>query len=85
MKYGIFTMNAQDIARLREACDRTERPAELGTIEVTASVKGRLGKARVESLQEAGVDRLMLLPRPGVHDEALVRWVEESATELGIG
>ena len=84
MKYGIFTMNAQDIARLREACDRTERPAELGTIEVTASVKGRLGKARVESLQEAGVDRL-LLPRPGVHDEAPVRWVEEGATELGIG
>lgn len=77
------TTIAAQIRELNEISEATERPPERGPIEVTASVKGDLDLTRIEHLEAIGVSRLMLLPRPGVAGEGLVRWIEETAVRLG--
>lgn len=70
------------IAELRRLHMQIDRPEELGQLEITVSVKGELDEDRVERLAEAGVHRLVIVPRPGVHDSDLVRWVEQLGKRL---
>lgn len=73
----------RQIDEIRSTCAVVGRPAHLGDLEITASVKGPLDRSRVARLDDLGVHRLMLIPRPGVHHHGLVRWIEEIGTELG--
>ncbi|MBM3684791.1 MAG: LLM class F420-dependent oxidoreductase [Actinobacteria bacterium] len=54
---------AEQIAGLRRAAERYERPAELGRLEITVTPRGRVDAAMVERFAELGVDRLVLTPR----------------------
>lgn len=47
-------------------------------------MKNRLTPDRVAHLESIGVDRLILLPRPGVRDDGLVDWIHDSAKDLGL-
>ena len=54
---------AEQIAGLRRAAERYERPAGLGRLEITVTPRGRVDAAMVERFAELGVDRLVLTPR----------------------
>jgi probable F420-dependent oxidoreductase len=67
--YGLTPEDATaSIAALRRAADRVERPDELGELEISVTPRGRLTPERVEAFAAAGVDRLVVLARPGVDD-----------------
>ncbi len=59
---------ADDIAALRRIADGVERPAELGTLEISITPRGRLTPADLEAYASMGVDRLIL--QPGGHRSA---------------
>ncbi len=48
-----------------------DRPADLGTLEITVTPRMRPSREMVEQFQELGVDRLVLLPNGGTADEIL--------------
>ena len=67
--YGLAPEDATaSIAALRTAADRVERPDELGELEISVTPRGRLTPERVAAFAAAGVDRLVVLARPGVDD-----------------
>jgi probable F420-dependent oxidoreductase len=75
---------AGDLDGLRRAAGEVERPARLGTLEVTAMPLGPVGAAEVRRYAELGVDRLVLRPEawePGVSadPEGVVRFLERHA------
>jgi len=49
---------------LRGAADQVERPAGLGTLEISVTPRGRLTPALATAFAEAGVDRLVALASP---------------------
>jgi len=63
------------LAGLKEAADAVERPAELGSLEITVTPRGRLDAAAVEAFVAAGVDRLVMntagTTEPGVVAERM--------------
>jgi probable F420-dependent oxidoreductase len=67
--YGLTPEDTEaSIAALRAAAERVERPADLNDLEITVTPRGRLTPERVEAFAAAGVDRLVVLARPGVDD-----------------
>jgi probable F420-dependent oxidoreductase len=48
------------LAGLKEAADAVERPADLGTLEISVTPRSRLDEATLEGFTTAGVDRLVL-------------------------
>jgi probable F420-dependent oxidoreductase len=67
--YGLTPEDAAaSIAALAEAAERVERPEHLGELEISVTPRGRLTSERVEAFAAAGVDRLVVLARPGVDD-----------------
>lgn len=50
---------------LERASELHERPTELGKLELTVTPVGPFDRKRVEQYVELGVDRLVVLPRPG--------------------
>lgn len=70
---------AADIAGLREAAERHERPASLGPLEISITPTRRLGPGDLEAYAELGVDRLIL--QPGWHrsTDEILAYVEEYA------
>ncbi len=68
-----------DLARLSEAADRYERPAELGRLEVSITPARRPGPDDVAAYAELGVDRLIL--QPGWHrgEDEVLAYVEANA------
>ena len=73
----------RQLAALRQESDRSGRPAHLGKLEITVSLRGDLDLARIERMADLGVHRLVILPPAGVHDDELRRWVEDLARRIG--
>jgi hypothetical protein len=55
---------AESLAGLRAAAADTERPAELGELEITVTPRGRLTPETAAAFSELGVDRLVPFPPP---------------------
>jgi probable F420-dependent oxidoreductase len=73
------------IAALRDTAKRHARPAELGRLEisVTPPSYGVPDKATLGAYAAAGVDRLILRPRPEMDAPALERFAAEAGRALG--
>jgi alkanesulfonate monooxygenase SsuD/methylene tetrahydromethanopterin reductase-like flavin-dependent oxidoreductase (luciferase family) len=74
------------VAALREAGQRHRRPAELGALEISVTPPGYdvPDKAMVEAYAQAGVDRLILRPRPDMDAPALEQFAAEAGRALGL-
>jgi probable F420-dependent oxidoreductase len=55
---------AASLAGLRAAADRTQRPTELGELEISVTPRGRITPERAAAFAELGVHRLVPLPPP---------------------
>ena len=84
---------AERLSKLREVAKSTERPASLGRLEITITPPGAIDRDTARRYEDLGVDRLVLIrdpfeasnpPSPAA-DEAILRFLEEQAGELGIG
>ena len=58
------------MAGLRSAAQTVARPADLGDLEITVSPRGQLTKEAAAAFAEAGVHRLVVLPRPAADGAA---------------
>jgi len=76
----------KSIAALGEAAKKSQRPAELGTLEISITPPGfdTPGKTLLEAYAAAGVDRLILRPRPEMDAAALERFAAETGRALGL-
>ncbi|PYN33857.1 MAG: LLM class F420-dependent oxidoreductase [Candidatus Rokuibacteriota bacterium] len=87
--YG-FGMSVDDtqkvLASLREAAKKHSRPAELGRLEISITPPGYdvPDKATIDAYAAAGVDRLILRPRPEMDAAELVRFAAETGRALGL-
>jgi probable F420-dependent oxidoreductase len=63
---------AASVAALRAAAESVERPVGLGDLEISVTPRGRLTPEHVDAFAAAGVDRLVVLARPGVDDPLAV-------------
>jgi probable F420-dependent oxidoreductase len=74
------------VAALREAARKSSRPAELGTLEISATPPSYdvPDRATLDAYAAAGVDRLILRPRPDMDAAALERFAAETGRALGL-
>lgn len=68
----------QSIAGLRKAAESTERPTELGELEISVTPRIPLDRDTLLRFQDLGVDRVVSL-MPGRDEEKLLRIVDELA------
>ncbi|GAA0269631.1 TIGR03619 family F420-dependent LLM class oxidoreductase [Cryptosporangium japonicum] len=77
---------AATVTQLAELADNLDRPAELGTLEISVTPSGRtpLDATLVAAYAEAGVDRLIVSPPGRVRrdQEALLRFVRDTPAAL---
>ena len=75
------------VEMLVEAGRKHARPAELGRLEISVTPPGYdvPDKAGVEAYAAAGVDRLILRPRPEMDAAALERFAADAGRRLGLG
>jgi probable F420-dependent oxidoreductase len=74
---------AASIAGLKAAAQETERPSELGELEITVAPKGMPGPDEVRRFEDLGVARLTLLPKGRSGPvERMVQFIDESAERL---
>jgi probable F420-dependent oxidoreductase len=87
--YG-FGMSVDDtqkvLASLRETAKKVSRPAELGRLEISITPPGYdvPDTATRDAYAAAGVDRLVLRPRPDMDAAALERFAAETGRALGL-
>ena len=87
--YG-FGMNVEDsqkvVVVLHETAKKVSRPAELGRLEISITPPGYdvPDKATRDAYAAAGVDRLVLRPRPDLDATALERFAAETGRALGL-
>ena len=87
--YG-FGINVEDtqkiVATLRDIAKKHSRPAELGRLEIIVTPPGFdiPDKATLDAYAAAGVDRLILRPRPEMDAAALERFAAETGRALGL-
>ena len=87
--YG-FGMDVEEtrksIAALGDAGKKSQRPAELGKLEISITPPGFdiPDKRLQDSYAAAGVDRLILRPRPEMDAAALERFAAETGRSLGL-
>jgi probable F420-dependent oxidoreductase len=76
----------KSIAGLREAEAKVPRPADLGPLEISITPPGYdvPDKALIDEYTVAGVDRLILRPRPDMDAEALERFAADAGRALGL-
>jgi probable F420-dependent oxidoreductase len=67
---------------LREAAARHERPAELGTLEISVTPRGTPDPDTAARFAEMGVDRLVLMPRPALDEAGLLDYVGRAGETL---
>jgi probable F420-dependent oxidoreductase len=72
------------VTALRETAQKHARPTELGVLEISVTPPdfGVIDKATVDAYANAGVDRLVLRPRPDADAPALERFAEEAGRTL---
>jgi len=87
--YG-FAIGVEDtqkiVATLRDTAKKHARPAELGRLEISVTPPSLdvPGKATIDAYAAAGVDRLILRPRPEMDAAALERFAAETGRALGL-
>jgi len=87
--YG-FAIGVEDtrkiVATLRETAKTHARPAELGRLEISVTPPSLdvPDKATIDAYAAAGVDRLILRPRPDMAAAALERFAAETGRALGL-
>ena len=87
--YG-FGLNVDEtqkfVAALRETGKKHSRPAELGRLEISVTPPSLdiPDKATLDAYAAAGVDRLILRPRPEMEAAALERFAAEAGRALGL-
>ena len=87
--YG-FSMSVDDtqkvLAALRDTAKKQSRPAELGRLEISITPPGFdvPDRATIDAYAAAGVDRLVLRPRPEMDADALERFAGEAGRALGL-
>ncbi|HUO65798.1 MAG TPA: LLM class F420-dependent oxidoreductase [Terriglobales bacterium] len=76
----------KSIAALGEAAKKSQRPAELGKLEISITPPGFdiPDKTLLGAYAAAGVDRLILRPRPEMDAAALERFAAETGRALGL-
>ena len=76
----------KSIAALRDAAKKVSRPVELGRLEISITPPGfdLPDRATVDSYAGAGVDRLVLRPRPDMDAGALERFAADAGRALGL-
>jgi probable F420-dependent oxidoreductase len=76
----------QVLGALRDAGKRHPRPADLGRLEISVTPPGYgvPDRATLDAYAGAGVDRLILRPKPDMDAPALERFATEAARELGL-
>jgi probable F420-dependent oxidoreductase len=85
--FGLDVAETQKfVAALREAGKKHARPAELGTLEISVTPPGYdiPDKASLHEYAAAGVDRLIVRPRPEMDAAALERFAVEAGHALGL-
>ncbi len=87
--YG-FAISVQDtqkiVATLGDTAKKHSRPAELGRLEISITPPSFdvPDKATIDAYAAAGVDRLVLRPRPDMDAAALERFAAETGRALGL-
>ena len=87
--YG-FAIGVEDtqkiVATLRDTAKKHARPAELGRLEISVTPPSLdvPDKATIDAYAAAGVDRLILRPRPDMDAAALERFAAETGRALGL-
>ena len=76
----------KSVTALREAGQKYSRPTELGTLQISVTPPGYdvPDKAMLDDYATAGVDRLILRPRPEMDAPALERFAAEAGRTLGL-
>jgi probable F420-dependent oxidoreductase len=85
--FGISVDDTQKIVTtLRDTARKHSRPAELGRLEISVTPPGFdvPDKATLDAYAAAGVDRLILRPRPELDAAALERFAAETGRALGL-
>jgi len=85
--FGLDIAETQkSVAALREAGKKVSRPVELGRLEISITPPGFdvPDKATVDAYAAAGVDRLILRPRPEMDAAALERFATDAGRTLGL-
>jgi probable F420-dependent oxidoreductase len=76
----------KSVDALREAGKKSRRPAELGTLEISVTPPGFdvPDRAALDAYAGAGVDRLILRPRPDMDVATLERFAADTGHTLGL-
>jgi alkanesulfonate monooxygenase SsuD/methylene tetrahydromethanopterin reductase-like flavin-dependent oxidoreductase (luciferase family) len=76
----------KSVSGLRDAEKRVSRPAALGRLEISITPPGYdvPDRATVDAFAAAGVDRLILRPRPDMDAAALERFATDTGRTLGL-
>jgi probable F420-dependent oxidoreductase len=85
--FGLDAAETQkSLAGLRDAAKNYPRPADLGPLEISITPPGYElpDKTTVDEYRAAGVDRLILRPRPDMDAAALERFAAETGRTLGL-
>jgi probable F420-dependent oxidoreductase len=83
--YG-FALNvdatAQAVEGLRRAADQVARPAQLGSLELSVTPRGRVDRAVAERFAALGVHRLILLPPRDADAGGIEKFIAATAEDL---
>jgi len=85
--FGLDVSETQKlVAALRDAGKKHSRPAELGRLEISVTPPGYEvpDTATLDAYAVAGVDRVILRPRPDMDASALERFTAETGRTLGL-
>ena len=76
----------KSVSALQDAAKRVSRPAELGRLEISITPPSFdvPDKAMIDAYAAAGVDRLVLRPRPDMDAPALERFASDTGRVLGL-
>lgn len=91
--YGFFQdvdSTAAVLHTLDELADEVDRPAGLGSLEISVTPAGPVDRDLARRYEDLGVHRLILVRdfadmSTGGDEDAAVRYLEETAVELGLG
>ena len=85
--FGLDVAETQkSLSALRDAAKNYPRPADLGPLEISVTPPGYdvPDKGTIDAYVSAGVDRLILRPRPDMDAPALEQFTAETARALGL-
>ena len=81
--YGFFLSPSQaaaQVAGLRTAAERFERPSSLGELEISITPPGPVSADTLRAYEDAGVDQLIVFPTAATNEADVERFVSEQAS-----